>query len=269
MGKALDGLALALQAAAPVLLRAELGSEVEVLARWAHECSHRGGPYIALPCPLLVDLPVETLSRSRGGTLFLNGVAELGGGLQERLVHVLDRLAANETLPYLVSASSRDLEREVAWGNFRQDLFFRLAVVDIRIPPLRERREDILPLARELVRALGAELGRRGPVLSPAAEALLTQHGWPGNLFELRNLLERAVMTATSEVIGVDGLPELFEVPEARRPGVGDSVTLRALESAHIAGVLARTHSLSAAAATLGVSRSRLSRWRTRQRDQP
>ena len=150
------------------------------------------------------------------GTLFLDEVGELPLPMQVKLLRALQerrirRVGGNVDLPVaarIVGATNRELEQEVAAGRFREDLFYRLNVIQIRMPPLRERREDLPLFIGRFLERLGRELGRPRMVLSPEAEGLLLAWSWPGNVRELQNVLERAVTLADGEVIRPDVLPE-------------------------------------------------------------
>jgi NtrC-family two-component system response regulator AlgB len=138
-----------------------------------------------------------------------------------------------------------------------------LNVVEIRVPPLRERREDIVPLARGMVASLSAEIGRRVPTFSQDAEAMLLQHSWPGDLLELRNLLEHALLIWPGDVLEPEAFTEIVAADVFHRPRVGDNVTLQALEREHILRIMSRTGDRKDAAAILGIAASTL--WRRRR----
>jgi len=208
--RAVDAILIAARTEAAIMLLAEIGTEVDLLARFAHDHSaHRKHTFLSISCPSLTDLPAEILSKANGGTIFFEEVGKLVPGLQVKLVHLLESHSTKEPTIRVISASRRDLVEEVKTGNFRNDLFFRLNVVEIRVPPLRERREDILPLTRGLVTSLSAELGRRVPSLSEDAEAMLLQHSWPGNLRELKNLVERALLIWPGDVLKTEAFTEI------------------------------------------------------------
>jgi two-component system, NtrC family, response regulator AlgB len=265
MRRALDALLLAARTEAPIMLRAEIGCDVAGLARWIHDhSSRRDRAFLSLACPTIGELPSETLAGAGDGTLFLDEIGDLAGDLQPRLVHLLDQLSAGEGATRLISATKRDLDQEIVGRHFRKDLFFRLNVIEIRVLPLRERPEDILPLARNLIVALSEELGRRAPVLSEDAAAMLLHHQWPANLRELRNVIERALLIWPAEIIEPEALTEITNADVHRRPRVGDDVTLRDLARDHIVRVMTRARSLRDAAAILGVDDATL--WRRRKR---
>ena len=208
---------------ATVVLLGEEGAGKGELARALHELSARaGGPFVRVACMPPEDLLEERLfgqrpgvepggtSHARGaireadrGTLFIDEVGELPPALQPRLLRFLDTgevLAFGETAPRCVDvrvvvATHRDLARCVEEGRFREDLYYRLQVVPLRVPPLRERREDVLPLARLFVERF-APAGRGAPHLAPDACAALLAHDWPGNVRELRDVIESAVARA-------------------------------------------------------------------------
>jgi NtrC-family two-component system response regulator AlgB len=264
MRRTLDALLLAARTDAPILLRAEMGSEVAGLARLIHDHSaRRDRAFLSLACPSIRELPSRALLDAEGGTLFLDEIGDLAADLQPRLVHLLDRLSAQAGAIRLISATRRDLDQEIARRRFRKDLFFRLNVIEIRVVPLRERPEDILPLARDLIGSLSADLGRPAPVLSEDAAAMLLHHPWPANLRELRNVIERALLIWPAEVIEPEAFTEIANADVHRRPRVGDDVTLRALARDHIVRVMTRAPSVRAAAAILGVDDATL--WRRRK----
>ena len=164
MRRTVEALFAAARTDAPIVLRAELGTEVSELARLAHqESPRRGHRFVTLACASLDQLPVRTLATTAGGTIFLHEVGELATPLQSKLVHLLDAVASRGPPPRLISSNRRDLDDEVAGGRLESELCFRLNVVDIPVPPLRERSEDILPAARGIILSLSTDLGRRAP----------------------------------------------------------------------------------------------------------
>jgi two-component system, NtrC family, response regulator AtoC len=208
----------------PVLLLGETGVGKEVLARHLHALTFgaESAPFIHVNCAALPEHTVESelfghergaftdartarrglVELAHGGTLFLDEVGELPPGLQAKLLTYLDsgrfrRLGGSvehTSSARVVAATNRDLQAQMAAGRFREDLWFRLSVFRMDIPPLRERREDILPLAQGLVAKLGRELGRKGVGLGARAQARLAAYAFPGNVRELRNVLERALV---------------------------------------------------------------------------
>ncbi len=215
---------------ATVLLLGESGTGKEVAARALHEMSDRAeGPFVAVNCAALTETLLESelfghekgaftgavaqrrgrLELAQGGTFFLDEVGELKAELQAKLLRVIqerrfERVGGTRTLEAdvrWVAATNRDLKAMISHGEFREDLYHRLSVFPIRLPSLRERREDLRPLAELLLRQIGDELARPGLKLSTAATARLEQFAWPGNVRELRNVLERAAILAEHDLI--------------------------------------------------------------------
>jgi DNA-binding NtrC family response regulator len=222
---------------ATVLITGENGTGKEVLARAIHEESSRAArPFVAVSCAALPETLIESelfghekgaftgaaqMRRGRfeladGGTLFLDEVGELSPAMQVKLLRVLqernfERLGGTKTVEVdirLVAASNRDLEEEVAAGRFRQDLFYRLNVVPLRLPPLRERREDVPVLAVHFAATTAEKHGRPAAELDPALVEALHEYDWPGNVRELENLVERLVVLTTGTRLGLEFLPE-------------------------------------------------------------
>jgi DNA-binding NtrC family response regulator len=202
MRAALDTLLRAACSMAPLLLRGELGSEVRHLAQLVHDNSPcRNRRLVCISCPAIVELRWDDLVAGRGGTIFFDQVGALIPALQKRLAGMLDRMASPEGNMRVICSTVGDLAEEIPSGQFREDLFFRLNVVEVRIPPLRERRDEILPLATRFVATISAELGRTAPALSVDAAIALMSHKWPGNERELRNVVEHALLTSTADVL--------------------------------------------------------------------
>ncbi|MBK8097841.1 MAG: sigma-54-dependent Fis family transcriptional regulator [Planctomycetes bacterium] len=210
-----------------VLIVGESGTGKEVVARALHRCSPvAGGPFVAIDCGALPEPLMESqlfghrrgaftgADRDRpglfqmadGGSLFLDEIGNLPPPLQAKLLRALQERAVtpvggSEPVPFtarLLAATNAALEADVRAGRFRVDLYHRLAEFALRLPPLRERREDVLHFARIFIAEANAEMGRHVQDLLPAASALLTTHDWPGNLRELRNVIRRAVLLCTS-----------------------------------------------------------------------
>ncbi len=220
---------------ATVLLLGDSGTGKEVAARALHRWSRRAdGPFVAVNCAALPEALLESelfghergaftgaAARRRGrveladgGTCFLDEIGELQPALQAKLLRVLqerelERVGGNQTVRCNVrwiAATNRDLAEQMTRGVFREDLYHRLAVFPVTLPTLAERRDEIPSLARSLLVAVGAEVGRPGLALTDEACALLAQRPWPGNVRELRNTLERAAIVAEGSELGVDAL---------------------------------------------------------------
>jgi NtrC-family two-component system response regulator AlgB len=292
-----------------VLLRGESGTGKTVLARWLRKHSKRADqPLVTVHCPMLAsDLMSSTLfghrkgaftgavadavgkvEEAQGGTLFLDEVGDLTPDAQARLLRFLndrtyERLGeARERKAdvRIVAATNRSLEEEVRTGRFREDLFFRLNVITLTLPPLRERPEDILPLAHHYLHFFARRQVRQQLAFASAAEAAITAYAWPGNLRELRNAVERAVILSPAQVLETRDLGLPVEVArltpgEASRATalaargtrtlvLGDDVTLEEIEREHIARVVAHTASFEAAAKVLGIDVTTLQRKRKR-----
>ncbi|MFP3939973.1 MAG: sigma-54-dependent transcriptional regulator, partial [Thermoanaerobaculia bacterium] len=234
---AMEPVVAALRKVAPtqatVLLLGESGTGKEVAARAVHAWSpRRDGPFVAVNCAAVSESLIESelfghekgaftgatatrrgrLELAAGGTFFLDEIAELRPELQVKLLRVLqertfERVGGTRTLEADVrwlAATNRDVEEMLRTGTLRDDLYHRLAVFPVRMPPLRERREDILPLARNLLERIGRELGRPAPRLAPEAERRIREADWPGNIRELANALERAAILAEGGEITPD-----------------------------------------------------------------
>ncbi|MBX3025126.1 sigma-54-dependent Fis family transcriptional regulator [bacterium] len=282
-----------------VLLGGESGTGKNVLARWLRDHSpRRAAPFVSVNCPTLSsDLMSSTLfghrrgaftgatsdvpgkvEEAEGGTLFLDEVGELSADAQARLLRFLndrsyERLGeARERRAdvRIIAATNRSLAEEVRAGRFREDLFYRLNVVAFTLPPIRERPEDIVPLARHYLRFYARRQRRPALAFSSAAEAAIRAHPWPGNLRELRNAVERAAILAAGNALEPPdlGLPPPRDAAAAGPLGsgvhVGAMVTLAALEREHIARVVAQSATLEAAARTLGIDATTLQRKRRR-----
>ncbi len=204
----------------PVLVLGESGTGKERAARLTHDASRRrNGPYVAVNCGALPETLLESelfgaekgaftdavsrpgsFERADGGTLFLDEISEMSPAAQASLLRVIEqkeltRVGGTRSIPLdvrVVSASNRNLKEEVQAGRFRTDLFYRLGVLPIRVPPLRERRDDIPLLAVHFL----CQLGKKNPTISAAARERLLAHSWPGNIRELRSVMERAALGA-------------------------------------------------------------------------
>jgi DNA-binding NtrC family response regulator len=278
-------------AAAPttLLITGESGTGKDHLARFIHEIGpRRDAPFLKIDCASLPPQLVESelFGHERGaftgaverklgrfelggaGTIVLDEVAALSPNAQSKLLRVLqerafERLGGNETLQIearLVALTNVDLGAAVAAGRFREDLFFRLNVLTLSVPALRERRADILPLANHLLAALRAVHGRGHVQLDETCRSMLAAYDWPGNVRELRNALERAIVFSRGENLGPDDFPEA--VRAAARGGATAAAGLRTLveiEKDVIAARLEVTrYKIGQAAQSLGISRKTL-----------
>jgi DNA-binding NtrC family response regulator len=277
---------------ATVLLSGENGTGKEMLARAIHQESPRaGGPFVAVSCAALPEALIESelfghekgaftsatqMHKGRfeladGGTLFLDEIGDLSAAVQVKLLRVLqerefERVGGTKTLPVdirLIAATNRDLEKEVANGRFRQDLFFRLNVVPLVLPPLRERPDDIPILAAHFAAKSAQRYGQPTPELEPALVEVLLEYNWPGNVRELENLIERLVVLSNTTTLGLEFVPEkMLRVLPGTTPG--DESTLEgAVEAVKRRMIVSALHSEGnkvAAAKKLGISRSYLHR---------
>jgi NtrC-family two-component system response regulator AlgB len=215
------------------------------------------------------------VAATEGGTLFLDEVGDLPLPLQPKLLRFLqdrkyERVGDTRTRSAdvrVVAATNRDLEAATAEGRFREDLLYRLNVVELTLPPLRER-SDLLDLAAHYLDFFSGRLGRRPSGFTPEARAALARHTWPGNLRELRNVIERAVMLADGTELGLADLPERVvlaaspPLPAGGPVEVGGRVSLEQLEVEHVRRILASSSSRDEAARILGIDPSTLYRKR-------
>lgn len=275
-------------ASTTVLITGESGSGKDHLARYIHEFGpRRDAPFLKIDCASLPPELVESelFGHERGaftgaverklgrlelggaGTIVLDEVAALSSNTQAKLLRVLqerefERLGGTETLRIearIIALTNTDLLAAVSTGGFREDLFFRLNVLSLAVPPLRERRADILPLADDLLRNLRVVHGRKELQLSEAARRMLAAYAWPGNIRELRNALERAVVFARNQELGQEDFPENIR---AAVGGVAILSGLRSLDEVErdvITQTLEATrYHISQAAGILGISRKTL-----------
>jgi two-component system response regulator PilR (NtrC family) len=271
-----------------VMITGESGTGKELVARAIHFNSHRRDkPFLSVNCGAIpeglmeselfghvkgaftgaVSNKVGLFSAAEGGTLFLDEITEIPALLQVKLLRAIQereirRVGDTRDVKIdvrLIAASNRDLETAVSEGIMREDLFYRLNVIPIRLPPLRERREDIPLLLAHFLQKFGKELGKEVRGVTPEALAVLERHHWPGNIRELENVVERAIVLGAGEVLGADSLPESVrrerplrgmdvDLPEE---GMDIEATLDGLERRYLQRALERTQGVQTKAAEL------------------
>ena len=274
--------------ATTILITGESGTGKDQLARWIHEQGQRhAAPFLKIDCASLpaelveselfghergaftgaVDRKPGRLEMAQSGTIVLDEVAALAPGIQAKLLRVLEerrfeRLGGTETVRMdarLMALTNTDLDKAVKSGRFREDLLFRLNVVAIAVPPLRERRADIPQLASHFLARLGPVHGKVDAALDPAALRLLESYAWPGNVRELKNAVERALVFAKQPLLGVDDFPEILRTTLETRGHEGPLRSLEDLERDAIKATLEATHyKIGRAAQILGISRKTL-----------
>lgn len=282
-------------ARSPVLLEGESGTGKDLLAHYLHyHGGRREGPFIKVHCPSIPEELLESelfghergaftdarhaklgkIEMAAGGTLYFDQIQELVPALQAKLLRVVEerrfeRLGGTQTLEVdvrFVASSNADLRQAVAAGTFREDLYHRLRVLPLTLPPLRNRREDILPLALlflERERARGVTVAR---AFDTEASVALKGYLWPGNVRELRSVVERASLDSQGETLSPRSLPDqLLEQPQTLWAGRDRRPTLKDVEQAYIRYVLEQeSGSQTKTAAVLGISRKAL--WEKRKR---
>ena len=276
-----------------VLIQGESGTGKEVISRYIHDLSHRcDGPFLSINCGALPESLLESelfghvkgsftgavkdkgglFSAAAKGTFFLDEIGETTAATQVKLLRVLQHrevipVGATESIPIdtrLVAATNRDLEEEIRRGGFRRDLYYRLNVIAIYLPPLRERRDDIPLLVGAFLERAGVARGESPKHLSAAAQDAMINYAWPGNVRELENALERAVLLTPGDTIDVTALPDRVTTPEPtklidERPV--RNPTLETIERAYIMWVLqSEAGNKTRAAETLGIDPSTLHR---------
>jgi NtrC-family two-component system response regulator AlgB len=292
MQQAVDLARQAAPSEATILLRGESGTGKSVLARAIHAWSRRADrPLGVVSCPSFPSELLESelfghakgaftgavrdfpgrIAACEGGTLFLDEIGDLPLALQPKLLRFVqdkDYERVGDPVPRradvrLIAATNLDLDRAVNEGRFREDLYYRLAVIPIDIPPLRDRPDDVEALALRLLSFHSRANHRTFAGFTEDALRLLRGYTWPGNVRELRNVVERAVILCRAERIGVEFLPPGLQ-PAESAPKIGDKVSLEKVEEQHIRRVLASAKSLQEAADTLGIDQATL--WRRRKK---
>jgi two-component system, NtrC family, response regulator AlgB len=280
------------QSDATILVRGESGTGKTILARSIHVWSRRAAKnFGVISCPSLSPELLESelfghvkgaftgalrdhpgrIAACDGGTLFLDEIGDLPLALQPKLLRVLQEkeyerlgdLTTRKADVRILAATNVDLEAAVKAGRFREELYYRLNVVEVVVPSLRERREDILPMAEHFLAFFAKQNRRRTLSFTEAAQNSLPAYDWPGNVRELRNTIERAVLLSNGEKIGLETLTEKLG-PMPTEPKLGDLVPLERIEELHIRHVLAATKSLDEAAQVLGMDPVTL--WRRRKK---
>jgi DNA-binding NtrC family response regulator len=278
---------IAAAARTPVLIRGESGTGKERIAQAIHRLSSRAaGPWVTLNCSAIAEGLLESemfghekgaftdavaskrglLELADGGTLFLDEIGDLSPALQPKLLRVIEtqsfrRVGGQRELRVdvrFVAATNRDLKELIRQGCFREDLYYRLNVAGIDVPPLRERREDILPLARHFLDEAATVMGLRQAGIHPGAESRLAAYPWPGNVRELRNVMERALILSGGTAIRAEHLPKELctAVPCLARQGADVPFALADLEKRHIQRVLEHCKgNKTRAAELLGITR--------------
>jgi len=264
-----------------VLIRGESGTGKELIARAIHTQSpRRYFPIVAVNCGSIPETLLESelfghekgaftgaqyrrkgkLELADGGTLFLDEIGDISPKMQVDLLRVIEsrtftRLGGNEEIHSdfrLLCATHKNLEEMVEEGNFRKDLYYRINVFSIFIPPLRERKSDIIPLAEHFVRKYAQSMAKSERDISPAAKEVLLQHDWPGNVRELENAIERAMVVGKEDIIGPDDFPMQVK-RNGREP---EEMSLEAMEKEHIQRVLNEMEgNVTQSAKVLGIDR--------------
>jgi len=276
---------------ATILIRGENGTGKTVLAKAIHSWSKRSGkPIAVVSCPSLSAELLESelfghvkgaftgavkdnagrIAACEGGTLFLDEIGELPLSIQPKLLRFLqdreyERLGDQKTRNAdvrIISATNADLEEAIRQGRFREDLYYRLNVIQLEMPSLAERVEDIVPLALEMLRFFSAQNHRIFKGFTPEAEAVLKSYKWRGNLREMRNVIERAAIMCQSETVGAEYFP-FGNRKQSHEVCIGDRVSLDTVEEKHIRAVISVCASLQEAADVLGIDQATL--WRKRK----
>ncbi|HEY8967333.1 MAG TPA: sigma-54 dependent transcriptional regulator [Candidatus Methylacidiphilales bacterium] len=292
MGKVMDVLNRTAGTQAAVLILGESGTGKSVLARYVHDHSEvKDKPFVTVSCPSLSKELLESelfghlkgsftgavkdtwgkVDAAKGGTLFLDEIGELPLEIQPKLLRLLqerqyERIGENKTRTAdvrIIAATNRNLEECVREKTFREDLYYRLNVISVTTPPLRHRTGDLRRMSQNFVRFFAKQMRRPVKDFTPEAMEKVLGYGWPGNIRELRNAIERAVILAQGNLIQLGDLPEHLSSQESRREIMpGSPVSLETLEFEHIRLIVERSENLEAAARILGIDPATLYRKR-------
>lgn len=293
MKSAVEMLFKAAPTQAAILLLGESGTGKSALAKAIHDRSEaRDAPFVTVSCPSLSRELLESelfghvkgaftgairdtwgkVAAAEGGTLFLDEIGELPLEIQPKLLRLLqerqyERVGEHKirvTNARIIAATNNELKERVRAGTFREDLYYRLDVISVRVPALRERGHDLNRLTKSYLDFFTRQLGRPRLAFSESALKRLTAYRWPGNLRELRNTIERAVILAPDDLIAERFVPENPPAALDAKIAVGSDISLETLEEAHIRSILGRASSLDSAAKTLGIDPATLYRKRKR-----
>ena len=291
MSRILEMLRKAAMSEAIILLRGESGTGKSIFAKTIHNSSPRAKkPIMIVSCPAVPSELLESelfghakgaftgavkespgrIAACEGGTLFLDEIGDMAMSIQAKLLRFIqdkeyERLGeslSRKANVRIVTATNVNLEQRVAEGRFREDLFYRINVISVNVPPLRERREDILAIAGDFCTFFSLANHKNITGFDEGAQKALLEHSWPGNVRELRNAIERAVILGSGHQITAEDLPEKV-VPTTSCTVIGDLLPLASIEELHIKKVLAKTPSIQDAATILGIDQATL--WRRRK----
>ena len=275
----------------PIMLQGESGTGKELVARAIHRTGRPDGSFVPINCSALPETLLESelfgymkgaftgatinkkglFEEAHGGTLFLDEIGDMSALTQVRLFRALDigevrRLGSNTQIyvnARLVTATNKNLQDMVAKAEFREELYYRLNVISIIIPPLRERREDIIPLAEHFLKLYSAKMNRNVSKISPEAAQFMLRYEWPGNVRELENAIERAVVLAQEDIVTLEDLPfgSQMQQPNILHKALQEQWDLKRLEKEHILNIMAGcSWNHSQASKKLGIARNTL--WR-------
>ncbi len=285
--------------AASILILGESGTGKSAIAREIHDRSHlRDKPFVTVSCPSLSKELLESvlfghmkgsftgaikdtwgkIHAADGGTLFLDEIGELPMEIQPKLLRLLqereyERLGENKVRQAnvrVIAATNRDLKQRIQSGEFREDLYYRLNVINVTVPPLRERPADLLRFAKDYLEFFSSQLGRKIEGFSDSGRSSLIRHPWPGNLRELRNAIERATILARGTKVEAEDMPRPTPLAasngtsDSEALGIGGEHSLELIEQAHLTKVLGWAPSLNDAASILGIDKATLYRKRKR-----